>query len=74
MFGIPGLTRAYFFLSFFLEFGKDLDAEAATASASAGAEPVMVSLMQMGGTCAERARAEPAASLWRRPSRTLMSS
>lgn len=73
MFGIPGRTRAYFLLSFFSEFGKDKDAEASTASASAGAGPVMVSLMQMGATCAQRARAvQPAARLWRRPSRTLM--
>lgn len=42
MFGIAGLIGAYFFLSFFFDFGKDKDAEASTAVASTVADPVIV--------------------------------
>lgn len=38
MFGIAGLIGAYFFLSFFFDFGKDKDAEASTAVASTVAD------------------------------------
>ncbi|MGR4896957.1 zonular occludens toxin domain-containing protein [Stenotrophomonas sp. LARHCG68] len=42
MFGIAGLVGAYFFLSFFFDFGKGKKEEPAAAAAQAQAEPVQV--------------------------------